>query len=253
MSDEKKRFGMSLADKERLLAAMRGHPVPDSDHGRTARHRIPPEWLRFDTLPGYAEIRVQQAVARQAGLDDIFYVLHDDLATNHTRIGGRELLNFSSYDYLGLNGDPRIRAAAGKAALLYGMSASASRLTAGERLPHRLLEASLAKLCGTEDCVCFVSGHGANMSTLGCLFGPRDVIFYDALCHNSLLLGAVLSGATRIAYPNNDMSALAALLEESFKLRAQLPAMGARGREKVLSGFTYPKLISIYEETLAGL
>ena len=46
---------------------------------------------------------------------------------------------------------------------------------------------------------------------------------------------------------------LAALLEESFKLRAQLPAMGARGREKVLSGFTYPKLISIYEETLAGL
>ncbi|MBE6442454.1 MAG: hypothetical protein E7022_09130, partial [Desulfovibrio desulfuricans] len=61
MSDGKTRFGMSRADKERLLAAMRGQPVPGPDHGRTARRHIAPELLRFDTLPGYTEIRVQQA------------------------------------------------------------------------------------------------------------------------------------------------------------------------------------------------
>ena len=46
---------------------------------------------------------------------------------------------------------------------------------------------------------------------------------------------------------------LAERLVESFEKRAQLPEMGRKGREKVLAGFTYPKLISIYEETIAGL
>lgn len=248
MSDGKTRFGMSRADKERLLAAMRGQPVPGPDHGRTARRHIAPELLRFDTLPGYTEIRVQQAVARQAGLGEVFYVCHDGLATNHTRINGRELLNFSSYDYLGLNGDPRIRAAADDAARHCGMSASASRLTAGERPPHRRLEKLLAGMYGTEDCLCFVSGHGTNMSTLGCLFGPRDVIFYDALCHNSLLLGATLSGATRIAYPNNDMTALAALLEERRyeHQRAVIVTEGLFGMDGCLCDL--PRLVELKRE-----
>ncbi|MBQ3681546.1 MAG: aminotransferase class I/II-fold pyridoxal phosphate-dependent enzyme [Succinimonas sp.] len=210
----KKRFGMSRADKERLLAAMRGQVPAQAPEGRTARRQIAPELLRFDTLPGYTEIQVQKAVAREIGLDDVYYVLHDGLATNHTVIAGRDYLNFSSYDYLGLNGDSRVLKAANDAAAKYGMSASASRLTAGERPPHRELEASIASLLGTETAVCYVSGHGANMSTLGCLFGPRDVIFYDALCHNSLLLGAALSGAARYAFPNNDIAALDRLLEE---------------------------------------
>jgi 8-amino-7-oxononanoate synthase len=215
MSEVRKRFGISREEKERLLAAMKSRtPAAAPVKSRAAVRQIPPEWLRFDTMPGYTEIRVQKAVASQAGLEDVYYVLHDGLATSHTSIGGRDMLNFSSYDYLGMNGDPRIRAAADEAARLYGMSASASRLTAGERKPHRILEKSLADLCGTEDCICYVSGHAANMSTLGCLFGPRDVIFHDALCHNSLLLGATMSGAARYSYPNNDMEALARLLEE---------------------------------------
>jgi len=251
MSTGKKLFGISAADKARLLTAMRRNnetAVSKQEEGRTARVSIAPEWLRFDSLPGYTEIRVQQAVARQAGLEDLFYVCHEGLGTARTCINGREYLNFSCYDYLGLNGDARVLEAASKAAQCYGMSASASRLTAGERPPHRELEQAIAGLYGVEDCICFVSGHATNVSTLGKLFGPHDVIFHDALCHNSLLLGATLSGATRIAYPNNDMDALARLLESRrySHQRAVIVSEGLFGMDGCLCDL--PRLVELKRE-----
>ena len=248
MSEIKKRFGISREDKARLLAAMRGQNAAAAVQSRTASRQIPKEWLQFDTLPGYTEIRVQKAVAKQTGLEDVYYALHDGMATNHTSIAGRDMLNFSSYDYLGLNGDARIQNAAAEAARLYGMSASASRLTAGERPPHRLLEAAVADLCGTEDSICFVSGHATNMSTLGCLFSSRDAIFYDALCHNSLLLGAALSGAARYSFPNNDMDALVSLLKEHrYKhQRAVIVTEGLFGMDGCLCEL--PRLVEIKHE-----
>ena len=54
-------------------------------------------------------------------------------------------------------------------------------------------------------------------------------------------------------FRSEQSSELAERMEESFEKRGQLPEMGRKGREKVLAGFTYPKLISIYEETIAGL
>lgn len=252
MSTDRKLFGMSAADKTRLLAAMRRNrdeaAIPRAEEGRAARCPIAPEWLRFDSLPGYAEIRVQQAVAKQAGLEDIFYVCHEGPGTARTRIDGREYLNFSCYDYLGLNGDARVLEAARKAAERYGISASASRLTAGERPPHRELEQAIAQLYGVEDCICFVSGHATNVSTLGKLFGPHDVIFHDALCHNSLLLGAALSGATRIAYPNNDMEALARLLESRrySHQRAVIVSEGLFGMDGCLCNL--PRLVELKNE-----
>ena len=98
----KKLFGMSAADKARLLSAMRrsqgSEATSAAEQGRTARMPIAPEWLRFDSLPGYTEIRVQQAVAKQAGLEDIFYVCHDGLGTARTSIHGREYLNFFHFE-----------------------------------------------------------------------------------------------------------------------------------------------------------
>lgn len=250
MSDGKKLFGISGADKERLLAAMRqgGGGAPVATTERTARTPVAPEWLSFESLPGYAELRVQQAVVQTIGLDDLFYVCHEGLAADTTRIGGKTLLNFSSYDYLGLNGDKRVLDAAAKAAQQFGMSASASRLTAGERPPHRDLEQVLAGLYGVEDCICFVSGHATNVSTLGKLFGPRDVIFHDALCHNSLVLGATLSGATRISYPNNDMDALAHLLETHRYScqRAVIVTEGLFGMDGCLCDL--PRLVQLKKE-----
>ena len=96
MSENKKRFGMSKADKERLLAAMRSQTPAAPEQRRTARRIIAPELLRFDTMPEYTEIQVQKAVAKQLGLDDVYYMLHDGRATNHTSINGQDYLNFST-------------------------------------------------------------------------------------------------------------------------------------------------------------
>ena len=123
------------------------------------------------------------------------------------------MINFSSYDYLGLNHHPAVRAAAHAAIDLYGVSASASRLVAGERPIHRALESALAIHYGQEDCVTYVSGHAANVATIGALLGPRDLIVHDALAHNSILMGAHLSRAERRPFAHNDMAALDSILQ----------------------------------------
>ena len=81
----------------------------------------------------------------------------------------------------GLNGDPRVAAAAKQAIDRYGTSVSASRIVSGERPMHRALEAALAQMHGTEDCVAMVSGHATNVTVIGYLVGPGDAIVHDSL------------------------------------------------------------------------
>jgi 8-amino-7-oxononanoate synthase len=85
---------------------------------------------------------------------------------------------------------------------------SASRLTAGERQVHRDLEAALARLHRVEDAVSFVSGHATNVSVIGGLLGPEDLVVSDSLIHNSVIEGAKLSGAKRVLCPHADVEAI---------------------------------------------
>lgn len=117
-----------------------------------------------------------------------------------TQIGGREYVNFSNYNYLGLADDPVVAARTKAAIDRYGTSASASRIVAGERPVHRALEHALAAFYDTDDCVAFVSGHATNVTVIGALFGPGDLIVHDALAHNSIVQGAQLSGAKRLSF-----------------------------------------------------
>lgn len=94
----------------------------------------------------------------------------------------------------------------------YGTSASASRIVAGERPVQRALEKALASFYEAEDCVAFVSGHATNVTVIGALFGPGDLIVHDARAHNSIVQGAQLSGAKRLGFPHNDWQALDELL-----------------------------------------
>lgn len=166
----------------------------------------------FRTLPEYEIHKFTKAAGDITGIQNPWYRLHDGRAAETTSIGGRIVVNFSSYDYLGLNGHPAVDAAAKAAIDRFGTSVSASRLSAGERQIHRDLEAALARLHGAEDAVAFVGGHATNVTVIGQLLGPEDLIVTDAVIHNSVLEGAKLSGAKHILCAHGDIDAMERIL-----------------------------------------
>ena len=178
------------------------------------RANVAEAFTRFDRHPGYQEMLVPKAAAERLRVRNPFFIAHDGVAGAVTRIEGREYFNFSSYNYLGLVGHPAINKAAKDAIDRYGTSASASRVVSGERPIHRELEEALADNYGVEDCAVFVSGHATNVTTIGYLFGPKDLVIHDALIHNSTLEGAKLSGSARRSFPHNDFDALDTILAE---------------------------------------
>ena len=217
-------FGLTSADRSNLLARLKKNAAGGAAGGSAtasasraldeARWTPDPKTLSFEDFPALKQLRMEQSVAERAGILNPFFQCHDGIAKAETRIGGIPFLNFSTYDYLDLNGHPELEKAGVDAMERWGTSASASRLVSGERPPHRALEKTIADLYETEDAIAYVSGHATNVSTIGKLFGPQDVIFHDALAHNSIVMGALASGARRISYPHNDTAALERLLKE---------------------------------------
>jgi 8-amino-7-oxononanoate synthase len=173
---------------------------------------IPEAYWRFSQHPGYQQLRIMREGAASLGIPNPYFKAHDALAGATTTIEGRQFVNFSSYNYLGFCGDARINRAAGEAIARYGTSVSASRLVSGERPIHTELEQRIAQTYGVEDCIVFVSGHATNVSTIGYLFGPKDLVLHDALIHNSAVQGIELSGAQRRVFPHNDWQAVEDIL-----------------------------------------
>jgi 8-amino-7-oxononanoate synthase len=209
----------SLEDADKVLAQVRLAlgTAPQSGRPQARASNLPPASSSpakdaFGDLPEFEIIRVQRAVGELAGISNPWHRLHDGRADARTSIDGATILNFSSYDYLGLNGHPEVIQAAKEAIDRFGTTVSASRLTAGERIVHRELESSLARLHGVEAALAFVSGHATNVSVIGGLLGPQDLIVSDALIHNSVVEGAKLSGAQRIMSPHGDLEALERIL-----------------------------------------
>jgi 8-amino-7-oxononanoate synthase len=199
----------------RILGRKTGEAAAESPAVRRAeRPDIPEAFTRFDRHPAYEKLRLTQAAAGRLGVSNPFFRVHDGVAGATTRIGGREYINFSNYDYLGLAGHPAIIQAAKEAIDRYGTTVSASRLVAGERPIQRELEEALAAWYDVEDCVVFVSGHATNVTTIGCLFGPKDLVIHDSLIHNSVLEGIRLSGAARRSFAHNDTSVVERILAE---------------------------------------
>ncbi|AHH96952.1 type I polyketide synthase [Kutzneria albida] len=141
-----------------------------------------------------------------------YFLVHEGNARDRTTVDGSELISFASYNYLGLSGHPAVNAAAKEAIDRYGSSVSAARMLSGDRPPHRELDAELAGLLGTEDALTLVSGHATNVTLIGHLLGPGDLIVHDSLAHDSVLQGCRLSGATRRPFPHADLNALDAML-----------------------------------------
>lgn len=205
--------------KRQLLEQARKRPTPRATspatpaiNGVDATRTVPERFTRFDAHPGYQQLAMMRQGAEQLGLVDPFFKVHEGLAGATSIIQGNTCINFASYNYLGYSGDPRVVQAACDAAAHYGTSVSASRVVSGERPIHGELEQAIANAYGVEDAVAFVSGHATNVSTLGYLLGPKDLVLHDEYIHNSSLVGAQLSGAKRMSFSHNDPDALDALL-----------------------------------------
>jgi glycine C-acetyltransferase len=117
---------------------------------------------------------------------------------------GHQMLMMSSYDYLGLIGDPRIDRAATEAIHQYGTSTSGARLLTGTLDVHRLMEMDLAAFKGTEDAITVSSGYMANLAVVYGLFGPSDRVIIDELCHRSLLDACRMAGVQLQRFRHND-------------------------------------------------
>ncbi len=174
----------------------------------TEKHAIPEQFYRFNQHPGYQQIRIMNDGAIRLGIKSPFFKLHEGSAGATSQINAQTYINYASYNYLGLSGHPDINNAAKAAIDTYGTSASASRMVAGERPIHRQLEQAIANIYDVEDAVVLVSGHATNVTTIGYLFGPKDLIVHDELVHNSILEGITLSGAKRLPFAHNNSKAL---------------------------------------------
>jgi 8-amino-7-oxononanoate synthase len=129
------------------------------------------------------------------------------------RLAGREVVCFSSNDYLGLAADDRVKAAAVEAVGRWGLGAGASRLLSGTSTLHLRLERELAAFKGAEAALATSTGWMANHAALHALAGRGDLVLADKLSHASLLDAAGSSGATLRTYPHGDLRRLAAILE----------------------------------------
>lgn len=199
---------MSGARRQRVAALISELKTRQIGHGGDPQASTGPRdavsSFDFSKLPELDAYRTMAKAAERFGFASPYFRMHDGPPSSVQRIGEKERINFASYDYLGLNGDPRINEAAIRAIDDSGISPGASRLVGGERDCHRVLEQALAELHGVADAVVMVSGHATNVSVLRTLLGPEDLVVTDALAHNSLIEGARLSGATRLTCPHND-------------------------------------------------
>ncbi len=175
---------------------------------------IPQENYRFELYPEYIALKQNIAAIKAAGVVIPYFNQHERITADTAIIGGREMINWSNYNYLGMSGDPTVMQAAKDAIERYGTSVSASRLVSGEKPIHRELERAIAGFIGVDDAITFVGGHSTNETTIGHLFGPGDLILHDSLAHNSIVQGSLLSGARRRPFPHNDWRVLDELLNE---------------------------------------
>jgi 8-amino-7-oxononanoate synthase/acyl carrier protein len=181
--------------------------------GRIATAQTPSERLPVTRFEESREYQMFLKRIQQAGEFNPYFVAHDSVVRDTSRVAGREMLNFASYNYLGLSGHPETMRLAQEAIQKYGTSASGSRLITGEKSLYRELEQKLAAWKHVEDAVVLVSGHATNVTFVGNFCNENDLILYDSLSHNSIEQGCRLSRSDSKAFPHNDFSALDNLLK----------------------------------------
>ena len=124
------------------------------------------------------------------------------------RVDGRDAVNFSSNDYLGLATHPALKKAAHEAIDAWGTGAGASALVSGHQRIHDDAERRFAAFVGLPRALLFGSGYAANLGIVTALCDRHAEVFADRLNHACLNDGALLSRATFTRYAHADLAAL---------------------------------------------
>lgn len=135
---------------------------------------------------------------------------------------GKERLNWSLNNYLGLANHPEVRKTDAEAAAKYGFALPmGARMMSGNSNFHEQLEAELSDFVHKQDTILVNYGYQGMVSAIDCLVDRHDVIVYDAESHACILDGVRLHMGKRYVYPHNDMASLEKQLERATKLAAE--------------------------------
>ncbi len=129
-------------------------------------------------------------------------------------LNGKEVINLSSNNYLGLANEPRLILAAKNALDKYGVGAGAVRTIVGNMDIHELLDKKLAQFKKEEAALTFQSGYMCNIGVIQAVTDKGDLIISDELNHASIIDGVRLSRADKVIYKHSDMEDLERLLIE---------------------------------------
>ncbi len=150
--------------------------------------------------------------ARRADLLPYFRLIESE-AGPIVEMEGHEKIMLGSNNYLGLTGDPRVKAAAREALERYGTALTGSRFMNGTIPLHVELEREIAEWMQTEDALVFTTGYQANLGTIGTILEPGDTVICDSGDHASILDGCRLSGARLRPFRHNQMDKLERMLQ----------------------------------------
>ncbi|MGH9430969.1 MAG: glycine C-acetyltransferase [Terriglobia bacterium] len=131
-----------------------------------------------------------------------------------SRFDGKEVINLSSNNYLGLTTHPLLKKKAIEAIEKYGVGSGAVRTIAGTMTLHMALEEKIARFKNVEASVVFQSGFTANAGTVQAVLGREDIIISDELNHASIIDGCRLSRAEIKVFPHKDTEACEKILRE---------------------------------------
>jgi glycine C-acetyltransferase len=135
------------------------------------------------------------------------------------RFNGKEVLNWSLNNYLGLANHPEVRKADAEAVTQFGLaSPMGARMMSGNSVHHLDLEKKLAAFVMKEDAMLLNYGYQGVFSIIDALVDRKDVIVYDAEAHACIIDGVRLHMGKRFVYPHNDMQGLEKQLQRATKL-----------------------------------
>ena len=213
---------VASAIQEHIGTELVGEHAADETPQKLYSGPIPKAYYELDKMPDYLRLKGMREKIEKTGIRNPFFSVHEGLIGDTTRIDNRELISYSSYNYLALSGHPEVSETAKNAIDQFGTSVSASRIVSGEKTIHKQLEKELAEFLGVEDVITFPGGHACNESVIGHLVGKGDLILHDSLAHNSLIQGAQLSGANRRSFRHNDWRELNQILRETRSQYARI-------------------------------